>query len=60
MHPGRFSPCILHLQGGGDDGDDDEDAPKESRASRVFFCLVMACASAFAAMCMTAWTRTDG
>ena len=32
----------------------------ESRPSRVFYCVAMACASAFAAMAMTSWARTDG
>lgn len=32
----------------------------EAGPSRVFYCVVMACASAFAAMAMTSWARTDG
>lgn len=52
----------VSAEDGDDDGDDDggDQAPMESRTSRVFYCLVMACASAFAAMSMTAWMRTDG
>lgn len=36
------------------------DVEAESRPSRVFYCVTMACASAFAAMAMTSWARTDG
>lgn len=41
------------------DGSGDEEV-EESRPSRVFYCVAMACASAFAAMAMTSWARTDG
>lgn len=37
-----------------------EDGAEEPRPSRVLYCVVMVCASAFAAMAMTAWARTDG
>ncbi len=41
------------------DGDEDQEVV-EPRPSRVFFCAALACASAFAAMAMTSWARTDG
>lgn len=48
-----------NINSGSTDGDS-EDEVVESRPSRVFYCVAMACASAFAAMAMTSWARTDG
>lgn len=47
-----------NINSGSTDGDSAEVV--ESRPSRVFYCVAMACASAFAAMAMTSWARTDG
>ena len=50
-----------NINSGGADGDDaGEEEVVEPGPSRVFFCAALACASAFAAMAMTSWSRTDG
>eukprot|EP00903_Cladosiphon_okamuranus_P014540 g13487.t1 len=66
---GEESVSLLSSSGGpninsGSSADGDSSAGGgevvESRSSRVFYCVAMACASAFAAMAMTSWARTDG
>ena len=50
------------INSGSTDGDSEDKAEEvvEPRPSRVFYCVAMACASAFAAMAMTSWASTDG
>ncbi|CAM9939332.1 unnamed protein product [Ascophyllum nodosum] len=50
----------VSLLSGADKKAEEEQVQQESRSSRVFYCIVMACACAFAAMALTSWTRTDG
>ncbi|CAM9286467.1 unnamed protein product [Pylaiella littoralis] len=49
----------INTTGAADEGASGEEVI-ETSPSRVFYCLAMACASAFAAMAMTSWARTDG
>lgn len=60
---GDESVSLLSASGGPNNinsGAAEEEEVAEPRPSRVFFCAALACASAFAAMAMTSWARTDG